>query len=398
MLNPKRLNIALVGAGGRGVGARLPSILRMKDRFNLVAICDMDEEKAGKVASEHGARAYNRIQDLVKKEALDVVAISTPGDSHHAIGTYLAENKINLIVETPLAMSLPAADLLIDAVDRNNVKLEVAEQYPRDPLHHMKRTVIDKGLIGEVLRIYHLFNTGGYHVVSSIRMLAGARATRVTGISQDRPIPRVNRSSVRQFTSEAWSMGLIDFENGALAITAYSPLYHARAIGRKTVTLFQVDGTTGSIVEDEVHLTTEEQRLNGGVATVYPIRTVTRMLEDVEILERMEIETEPKVTWENPWPDQKVGPSRLSVFEEMDSISQAVLNDRPTSYDARQGRADQEICIAWEESGRRGRIPIDLPLKGITGYEEDLHGKFEEKYGCEPTDVERLLDVFFPKT
>ena len=82
----------------------------------------------------------------------------------------------------------------------------------------------------------------------------------------------------------------------------------------------------------------------------------------------------------------------------MDSISQAVLNDRPTSYDAHQGRADQEICIAWEESGRRGRIPIDLPLKRITGYEEDLHGKFEEKYGCEPTDVERLLDVFFPKT
>ena len=97
----------------------------------------------------------------------------------------------------------------------------------------MKRTVIDKGLIGEVLRIYHLFNTGGYHVVSSIRMIAGARATRVTGISQDRPIPRVNNSPVRQFTSEAWSMGLIDFENNALAVTAYSPLYHARAIGRK---------------------------------------------------------------------------------------------------------------------------------------------------------------------
>ena len=82
MLNPKRLNIALVGAGGRGVRVRLPSILRMKDRFNLVAVCDMDEEKAGQVASEHGARAYQRVQDLVKKETLDVVAISTPGDSH----------------------------------------------------------------------------------------------------------------------------------------------------------------------------------------------------------------------------------------------------------------------------------------------------------------------------
>ena len=192
-------------------------------------------------------------------------------------------------------------------------------------------------------------------------------------------------------------MGLIEFANGALGITAYSPLYHARALGRKSKTLFQVDGATGAIVEDDVHLTTEEQRLNGGRATVYPIRTVTRKVDDVDVLERLEIETEPKVTWENPWPNYKVRPSGLAIVEEMDSIAQAVLNGRPTRYDGRRGRADQEIVIAWEESGRRGRTPIDLPLRGITRYEEDLHARFEERYGCDPMDVERLADVFFPK-
>jgi len=397
MAKSDRLNIALVGAGGRGLGVRLPHILLMKDRFNLVAVCDVDGEKARKVAAEQGVRAYTRLQDLVKNERLDVAAISTPGDSHHAIGAYLAEQKVNLIVETPVAITLPTADLLIEAVERNGVKLEVAEQYPRDPMHFMKRKVIDLGLIGGVLRVYSLFQTGGYHIVSSLRMMAGAEATRVTGVVMDSPIPHVNASAVRQFASEAWSMGLIDFANGALAITAYSPLYHARALGRKTKMLFQVDGATGAIVEDDVHLTTEEQRLNGGRATVHPIRTVTRKVEEVDVLERLEIETDPKVSWENPWPHYKVRPSGLAIVEEMDSLAQAVLNDRPTRYDARRGRADQEIVIAWEESGRRGRVPIDLPLKGTTGYEEELHARFRERHGCDPMDVGRLVDVFFPK-
>ena len=397
MAESDRLNIALVGAGGRGLGVRLPHILLMKDRFNLVAICDVDGEKARKVAAEHGVRAYTRLQDLVKHERLDVAAISTPGDSHHAIGAYLAGQKVNLIVETPVAITLPTTDLLIDAVERNGVKLEVAEQYPRDPMHFMKRKVIDLGLIGPVLRVYSLFQTGGYHIVSSLRMMAGAEATRVTGLVMDTPIPRVNASAVRQFTSEEWSMGMIDFANGALAITAYSPLYHARALGRKTKTLFQVDGATGAIVEDDVHLTTEEQRLNGGRASVFPIRTVTRKVEDVDVLERLEIETDPKVAWENPWPHYKIRPAGLAIVEEMDSLAQAILNDRPTRYDARRGRADQEIVIAWEESGRQGRVPVDLPLKRVTGYEEELHARFRERHGCDPMDVERLVDVFFPK-
>ena len=44
-----KLDIALVGIGRRGLGVRLPVIRLMKDRFNLVAICDLDGEKAAEV-------------------------------------------------------------------------------------------------------------------------------------------------------------------------------------------------------------------------------------------------------------------------------------------------------------------------------------------------------------
>ncbi len=398
MTGQEKLRIALVGCGGRGLGVRLPAILLMSDVFELAAVCDVDEGKARKVAAKHGVRAYSRVQDLAANEDLDIAAVCTPGDSHHAIGAYLAGHGVHLIVETPISSTLQTADVLIEAVARSGVKLEVAEQYCRDPLHLIKRRAIEAGAIGDVLRVFALFQTGGYHIVSSVRMMVGnAAATRVTGLVMDSRIPQVNVSEIRQFSTEHWTMDLVEFETGALAVMSYSPIYHGRALGRKSKTLFQVDGTTGTIVEDEVHTTTEAQRLNGGRATVCPIRAQTREMDGVPVLVRMVVETDPVLVWKNPWPQYKTPPGGLAIVEEMDSIARAVREDLPTRYDAQRARRDIEIQVAVEESGRTGRKPMDLPLKEPTRHETELLKKFERDYGCDPFDVEACVDVFFPK-
>ena len=76
-----KLNIALIGAGRRGGGSHLPVIAKLKDVYNLVAICDMAEETATRFAEQYGANPYTNVRDLVKHEALDVVDITVPGSS-----------------------------------------------------------------------------------------------------------------------------------------------------------------------------------------------------------------------------------------------------------------------------------------------------------------------------
>ena len=150
MPRERKLRIAQVGCGSRGLGVRLPAIRMMSDVFDLAAVCDVDEGKARSVGAEFGVRAYSRVQDLAANEDLDVAAVSTPGDSHHAVGAYLAERGVNLIVETPISPTLQTTDVLIRAVERGGVKLEVAEQFCREPMHLMKRRAIEAGAIGDV--------------------------------------------------------------------------------------------------------------------------------------------------------------------------------------------------------------------------------------------------------
>ena len=132
-------------------------------------------------------------------------------------------------------------------------------------------------------------------------------------------------------------------------------------------------------------------------ATAYPIRTVTREVDGTQVLVQMAIETDPPVVWENPWPHYKTSPGGLAIVEEMDSIAQAVLEDRPTRYDGRRARQDIEIQIAAEESGHLEQQPVELPLQTVTEHETGMLEKFRQNYGCDPFDVEACVDVFFPK-
>ena len=398
MLQDRKLRIAQVGCGNRGLGVRLPAVRMMSDVFELAAVCDVDEGKARSVGAEFGVPAYSRVQDLAANEDLDIAAVSTPGDSHHAVGAYLAERGVNLIVETPISPTLQTTDVLIGAVERGGVKLEVAEQFCREPIHLMKRAAIEAGHIGDVLRVFSLFQTGGYHIVSNVRAMAcDSEAVRVAGLAMNSPIPRVNVSDIRQYETESWTMDLVEFANGALAVMSYSAMYHGRALGRKSQTLFQIDGTTGTIVEDDVHTTTEAQRLSGGRATVCPIRTVTREVDGMQVLDRMEVETDPPLVWQNPWPQYRTSPRGLAIVEEMDSIARAVLDDLPTRYDGYRARKDIEIELAVAESGRLDGKPVDLPLQEPVSRETKLLARFARDYACDPFDVEACVDVFFPK-
>src|SRR5690606_13830814 len=132
----------------RGRGSHLPVYPKLKDVYEFVAVCDKDETVLHEVAKEYGVNAYTRVQDLVEHEDLDVADVVVPGDAHHPICCYLADAGVNIIVETPIAPTRPMADLIIEAAERNNVKLEVAENYHRTAMARFQAKVIESGVIG----------------------------------------------------------------------------------------------------------------------------------------------------------------------------------------------------------------------------------------------------------
>jgi predicted dehydrogenase len=391
-----RLRLALVGAGRRGAGAHLPVLPRLDDVYEPVAVCDWDEAAARRCAAQLGVRAYTSVRDLVRHETLDAADVVVPVDAHHAICLFLMERGIHVLVETPIAPTLKLTDLMIAGARRHGVRLEVAENYYRAPLERLKARALDAGLIGDVSRLYRIFYEGGYHGMSLLRAHARGNPVSVMGVGHTSPIVPITDRMQRHHTRERWSMAVVDFDNGVLAVQVYSNVVHARALGRGQTGVSQIDGTRGAIVDDAVHVVSPEALETGARSTPLRPERVTRQQGGVEVLEALRLPGA-DVVWENPLARYALPERHVAVADGLLSLARAVREDREPEYGAGRARLDQEMNLAMVESGARDRQTIRFPLAAPTAHEEELHAGFRAQYGCDAEDVDRLLDVFFPR-
>ncbi len=393
-----KLNIALVGAGRRGGGAHLPVIAKLKDVYNLVAVCDIDEETATRYAKQYGATPYTNVRALVEQEELDVVDITVPGVAHHAIACFMADAGVHILCETPIAVTLPTADLMIARAKANNVKLEVAENYYRAPRERFLSKVIASDVIGEVSRIYRIFYEGGYHGMSMLRLRAGGEPKSALGIVQTSPvIPIIDRMK-RHHTSENWSLGFIEFDNGATALMVYSNVIHARSLGRGQTGISQIDGSKGTIVGEDIYVTPAEELQSGAKGIAHRPKRTTNDVDGVNVIQTIALELpEQTVTWENPLKHYPLSEGQIAVADELLSIANAILNDTEPEYGALLARQDQEMNIAMGESGKRSRETLAFPLTELTETEQGIHDNYRRQYGHPIEDIEAGIDTFFPR-
>jgi predicted dehydrogenase len=143
----ERLRVAVVG-GGIGVH-HIQAYKSLPEQFDLAAICDIDRDKAQRVAAEHMiARVTTDLAELCRMDDLDVIDICTPPHLHFAqIQQVLAAGK-HAICEKPLVNSLQAVDELIAAEAQSGRRVMPIFQYRFGQGLQKLKFLIDAGLTG----------------------------------------------------------------------------------------------------------------------------------------------------------------------------------------------------------------------------------------------------------
>ncbi len=105
-----RLNVAVCGVGGRGS----QDLDAFKDE-NIVALCDVDEQKAAKSFKKYpSAKRYADFRLMLEKENrnIDAVVVATPDHMHAPIALMAMKMGKHVYVEKPLAHSIHETRLL----------------------------------------------------------------------------------------------------------------------------------------------------------------------------------------------------------------------------------------------------------------------------------------------
>ena len=89
----------------------------LNGELDIVALCDLDVAKALELVEKfqlsNKVKIYSDYLEMLKSEEIDLIGIATESGNHAKIAIDCIKNKINLIIEKPIALSLRDADEII---------------------------------------------------------------------------------------------------------------------------------------------------------------------------------------------------------------------------------------------------------------------------------------------
>jgi UDP-N-acetyl-2-amino-2-deoxyglucuronate dehydrogenase len=143
-INNRKIRIAIAGCG-RISKNHFNSIEKHSDNLELAAICDIDREVLKQHEDKYQVKAYVRLEEMLEKENLDLMAICTPSGIHPEQTIMVAKYGVHVMTEKPMATRWQDGQKMVKACDEAGVRLFVVKQNRKNPtLQLLKRAVTEK--------------------------------------------------------------------------------------------------------------------------------------------------------------------------------------------------------------------------------------------------------------
>ena len=241
----------------------------------MKVICGRTPNNVRAAAREYGwEEAATNWEEVVTRKDIDLVDVSTPGDSHMEIAIAAAQAGKAVFCEKPLANNVRDSEKMLAAVEKVGVIHMICHNYRRAPAVMLAKQLIEDGQIGNVRHYRGTYlqdwitdpnfplvwrldkNKAGSgalgdiaaHSIDLARFLVG-EISEVTGdlktFVKTRPLPDNPRIKGRVTVDDA-STSLVRFRNGAIGTIEATRM----APGRKNYNRFEINGSRGSIAFD----------------------------------------------------------------------------------------------------------------------------------------------------
>ncbi|MCD8156634.1 MAG: Gfo/Idh/MocA family oxidoreductase [Clostridiales bacterium] len=148
-----KLQIGIVGCGGIANQKHLPALKANQDLCDVIAFCDIIEERAVKACAEYGAadaKTYIDYHELLKNEDIDVVHVLTPNVAHCPITVAAFEAGKHVMCEKPMAHSTEDAGKMMDAWKKSGKKFTIGYQNRFRPEVQNLKKACENGELGEI--------------------------------------------------------------------------------------------------------------------------------------------------------------------------------------------------------------------------------------------------------
>ena len=361
------MKYALIGCGRIAVNHLKAAV---NNKLEIVAVCDILPEKMEELLEKQGLASDTSIlkyvdykQMLAEHPEIELVSIATESGIHAEIALHCIENKVNVIIEKPMAMSIEDADKIIEAAEKNNVKVSACHQNRFNVAIQKMRSAVEAGRFGKLshgsIHVRWNRNQGYYdqaswrgtwaqdggalmnqciHGIDLLRWMMGDEIVSVYG--------KTKQQFHHYLEAEDLGMAVVTFKNGAIGTIEGTTNVYPKNL-EETLYLFGENGTV---------------KIGG---------TSTNNIDVWDFADETDADTQNKGLKEET--SNVYGNGHTSLFAD---VIDAIENDRQPYVDAVAGRNALELVLAIYKSAAENKA-VELPLKNCAS--TDFVGRFDNE-------------------
>jgi virulence factor len=221
---PRKVRVAMIGAGGMANTVHYPSLASFSD-VEIAAICDLDLQHLTATADKYGVNArYTDYRKMVEEVAPG--AVYAIGQPHlmYDIWMWCLEQGLNLYIEKPMGLSIHQARALAHVAERKGAITQVSFQRRTCPMVVMLREeCLKRGPITHaVCEFYkcapqpflgardHMMDDG-VHAIDTLRWMCGGEVVDIQCTTRRIGTPDIN-----------FILAVLHFDNGATGLMVNS--------------------------------------------------------------------------------------------------------------------------------------------------------------------------------
>jgi len=156
-----KIRIGIIGTGGFIQGNHLPNLQSLNRMFDIKAICDKNHVTAANLARKyHTSYSTTDYKEIIADNQIDAIIIGTRHNLHAQLAIESLAAGKHVLVEKPVAMTMPELDQLDDIVRHSNKHLTVGFNRRYSPFAIFAQDIL-KYRISAVLMTYRI-NAGSY--------------------------------------------------------------------------------------------------------------------------------------------------------------------------------------------------------------------------------------------
>ncbi|MBM3263039.1 MAG: Gfo/Idh/MocA family oxidoreductase [candidate division Zixibacteria bacterium] len=149
---PDRVRVGLTGTSAWADRIHLPGLCS-HPQADLAALCGRNADRAGEMAAKYGIpRIYADYREMIEKERLDALVVSTPDDMHYPIVMDALDAGLHVLCEKPLALNVEQAKTMYERAEAAGVRHMTFFTFRWMPHFRYVRDLTRDGYVG---RCYH---------------------------------------------------------------------------------------------------------------------------------------------------------------------------------------------------------------------------------------------------